>query len=111
MSAKVAVIIGTAERAKAEAGLMYAVNAVKYGWLDDVQLFFFGPSEKLLLQDEDLQEYLREFGRQGRTATACRFLANREGTGDALAGLGLEVAYVGEMISNLIKDGYTPLVW
>jgi hypothetical protein len=111
MSARVAVIIGTGERDKAEAGLMYAVNAVKCGWLDDVQLFFFGPSEALLLQDEDLQEYLREFGRLGRSATACRFLADREGTSGDLTGLGLEVSYVGEKISELIKAGYTPLVW
>lgn len=111
MSDKVVVIIGTAERDKAEAGLMYAVNATKYGWLADVKLFFFGPAEELLLVDEDLQELLREFQRQDKTPVACKFLADRNGSDEALSGLGLEVAYVGEMISSLIKDGYTPMVW
>ncbi len=33
------------------------------------------------------------------------------GTGEHLAELGLDVSYVGEMISNLIKDGCQPMVW
>ncbi len=111
MSHKVVVIIGTAELAKAEAGLMYAVNATKYQWLDDVKLILFGPSEDLLLRDEDLQELLREFHRYEKTAVACKFLADREGSDAGLKDLGLDVSYVGEMISNLIKEGYTPMVW
>ena len=35
MNDKVLVIIGTAERAKAQAGAMYAVNALEYDWLAD----------------------------------------------------------------------------
>lgn len=111
MSAKVLVIIGTAERAKAQTGMMYAVNTAKYGWLDDVKLIFFGPSENLLLEDEDMQELLREFHRHEKTAVACKFLADRDGTDAGLNDLGVDVSYVGEMISQLIKDGYTPMVW
>ncbi len=111
MSDKVVVIIGTGERAKAETGLMYAVNAARYGWLDDVKLVFFGPAQALLPADEDLQELLRQFQHDQQTAVACRFLADRDGISDDLSGLGLEVAYVGEMISKLIRDGYTPMVW
>ena len=111
MRHKVVVIIGTAELAKAEAGLMYAVNATKYGWLDDVKLFFFGPAEELLLTDEDLQELLREYHRHEKTAVACKFLADREGSGADLTAMGLDVSYVGEKISQLIKDDYIPMVW
>lgn len=111
MSDKVVVIVGTAERAKAEAGLMYAVNATKYGWLAEAKVIFFGPAEQLLLEDEDLQELLREYQRHEKTAVACKFLADREQTTVPLTAMGVEVAYVGEMISNLIKEGYTPMVW
>ncbi len=111
MSDKVVVIIGTAERAKAETGLMYAVNATKYGWMAETKLIFFGPAEHLLLEDADLQELLREYQRHDKTAVACKFLADRENTAAPLADLGVEVAFVGEMISNLIKAGYTPMVW
>ncbi len=111
MADRVVVIIGTTETAKAEAGVMYAVNSLKHKWLTDVRLFFFGPSESLLLQDEDLQELVREFHRQGGAAVACRFLGDREGTSAGLRDLGVEVAYVGEPISALIREGYVPMVW
>ena len=111
MNNRLVVIIGTREPAKAEAGLMYATNALKHGWMEDVQLFFFGPAEDLLLEDPDLQEMLREFHRQDRQAVACRFLSDRQGTSEGLAVLGLDVSYVGSQISDLIKDGYLPMVW
>ena len=111
MSAKVVMIIATGERAKARTGMMYAVNTAKYEWMDEVKLIFFGPAESLLLEDEDMQELLREFQRQRMTAVACKYLADREGTDAALSELGVEVSYVGEMISQLIRDGYTPMVW
>ena len=111
MSDRIVVIIGTGEAGKALAGAMYAVNSLKYGWMGDVKLFFFGPAEKLLLDDPDLQELVREFQRQERTPIACKFIAEHEGTDTDLAELGVAVEYVGEQISNLIKDGYTPLVW
>ena len=111
MADRVVVIIATGEPAKAEAGLMYAVNSLRHKWLADVRLFFFGPAEGLLLQDADLQELVMEYHRQGGTAVACRFLGDREGTSDGLGDLGVEVAYVGEPISALIKDGYVPMVW
>ena len=111
MNDRIVVIIGTGELGKAQAGAMYAVNSLKYDWMQDVKLFFFGPAEKLLLEDPDLQELVREFQRQDRTPVACRFIAEREGADTGLAELGVKVEYVGEQISNLIKDGYTPLVW
>jgi hypothetical protein len=111
MNDRLAVIIGTGETAKAQTGLMYATNALKHGWMSDVKLFFFGPAEDLLLEDPDLQEMLLEFQRQDQTAVACRFLSDREGTSEGLAELGVQVSYVGSMISDLIKDGYVPMAW
>ena len=111
MADKVLVVVGTAERAKAQAGTMYAVNALKHGWMEDVRLMFFGPAETLLLDDEDLQELVREYQRHEGTPVACKFLADREGTSSSLAELGLDVAYVGPLISELIRDGYAPMVW
>jgi len=33
MNSRIVVIIATADPAKAEAGMMYAVNSLKYGWI------------------------------------------------------------------------------
>jgi len=111
MNDRIVVIIGTGERDKALTGAMYAVNCLKHGWMRDVRLFLFGPSERLLLEDPDLQEMMREYRRLEGTPIACRFIADREGTGAGLTALGVDVEYVGSLISDLIKDGYTPLVW
>lgn len=111
MNSRILVIIATADPVKAEAGMMYAVNSLKYEWMDDVKLVFFGPAEKALLADPDMQELLLEFHRQDRTAVACRFLAERDGHDTGLNDLGLDVQYVGSLISGYIKDGYTPMVW
>lgn len=111
MSDRIIAIISSAEPGKARTGAMYAVNALKYGWLEDVKLYFFGPAEALLLKDTELQQLLREYQQMEETAVACRFIAEREGTGEQIAGLGVQVEYVGKMISDLIKEGYTPMVW
>ncbi len=111
MNDRLLVIIGTAERAKAHAGAMYAVNALKYEWMRDVKLYFFGPAEGLLLEDEDLQVLLHDYQQLKGEPVACRFLADRDGQADGLKDLGVQVEYVGTLISDLIKEGYVPMVW
>jgi len=111
MNEKLVVIISTSEAEKARTGAMYAVNALKHGWMEEVKLFFFGPAEELLLEDQELQQLLREYQSMDETAVACRFIAERDRTDKKIAALGVQVEYVGEMISDLIKDGYLPMVW
>jgi hypothetical protein len=108
---RIAVIIGTGEPGKARAGAMYAVNALAHGWMSDVKLFLFGPAEQLLLEDADFEDLIRQFMARERTPVACRFLADRDGQSAALAKLGVDVQYVGPLISEAIRDGYIPLVW
>ncbi|HKK04605.1 MAG: hypothetical protein P8009_03055 [Gammaproteobacteria bacterium] len=120
MSDKLLVIISTGEAAKARAGAMYAVNALKHAWLDDVKLYFFGPAEALLLEDVPLQQYVQEYRKLEGTPRACKFLADRVqpddedldiGISDNIAALGVDVEYVGKPMADLIKQGYVPMVW
>jgi len=112
MSDKVMVIIGTAEVEKACAGAMYALNALKHRWLSDVKLLLFGPAEQLVLDNEDFQDLVRQYmDTDGAAPVACKFLADRDGQTDRLDALGLDVQYVGPLISDAIKDGYVPMVW
>lgn len=111
MSNRMVIIISTGDSEKARTGLMYAVNARKQGWMEDVRLFLFGPSERLYLRDKYLQELVGEFQELRGRAIACRTLAERDGIGDRLSERGIQVEYVGEAISALIREGYMPLVW
>jgi len=105
------VIIATSDPAKAQTAAMYATNALKYKWMQDVRLILFGPAENLILEDEDFQDQVIQYRAQEQQPVACKFLSDRDGTSKRLDALGIQVEYVGEMISDLIKDGYKPMVW
>ncbi len=110
MSDKLLIMIATGEKKKALAGLLYAVNAIKHKWIPEVRVIFFGPSEALLVEDDDVQvwaEKLKEY----QVPLACKFISDRDGVSDALEGLGIDVEFVGTMVSDLIKEGYTPMVF
>jgi len=110
MSSKLLVIIASGDREKVLTGLMYAKNTIKYGWIDDVQVMFFGPSENLLVSDTDVTSSAAELAGLGQPI-ACKFLSDRDGISKRIEGLGIAVDYVGAIIADLIRDGYTPMVW
>ena len=110
MSSKVMVIISTAEKAKALTGIMYAVNAQKHKWVDDIKVIFFGPFENLLCEDEDVIKAASNL-LDYETPIACKFLSDRDGISDKLEKLGVNVDYVGTIISGFIEEGYAPMVF
>ena len=80
MASKILVIISTAEKEKALTGIMYAVNAQKNGWVDEVRVVFFGPFENLVCEDEEVAqeaEVLRQA--PGILRHAAEREANRQG--------------------------------
>ncbi len=110
MTSKILVIISTAEKDKALTGIMYAVNAQKNKWIEDVKVIFFGPFENLICQDEEVvtaASRLLDY----ETPIACKFLSDRDGISEKLDELGFNVEYVGSIISDNIKEGYVPLVF
>ena len=111
MNEKLLVIISTSEVEKARTGVLYTINAKRNEWINDIKLIFFGPSEKLLLEDDVIKQYVEEFILMEEKVVACKFIADRGKVNEKLTSLGVEVEYVGEMISNYIKNGYIPMVW
>lgn len=110
MGSKLLVIIATSEKEKALTGLMYARNAMKQSWLEDVKVVFFGPSERLIVQDEQVADEVKDIALLGETF-ACKSISDMEGFSEEVEKLGVKVEYVGSIISNLIKEGYLPMVW
>ena len=110
MSSKLLVIIATADREKALAGLMYARNVLKNKWLDDIKVVFFGPSEKLAAFDDEIIWFIKEITDKG-DCFACKAISDKGGMSDKLREAGVEVEYVGTIVSNAIEEGYLPMVW
>ncbi len=106
MSSKVIIILGSSDIEKLKSALVYGKNAIKYGWLDDVKFFVFGGAEKSMLNDNELIEDVKSV-----KAIACKFFAKEENIYEKFKELGINAEYIGEEISNLIKEGYTPMVF
>jgi hypothetical protein len=110
MADKVFVIIASENRAKIlEPGLLYPFNAATKGWMEEVRIIFFGPAEKVVADDPEIQERVRDALDAGISVLACKKCADQQGLTEALLALGIEVIYVGEPISRLLKDGWASL--
>ena len=110
MSSKLLVIIATGENEKALTGLMYASRSLSEGWMDEVKVVFFGPSERLLVQDEQIAQTAKQMS-EVEKPMACKFISDRDGISEKIEALGVKVDYVGTVISDFIKDGYVPMVF
>lgn len=110
MGDKALVIISTGEGEKALTGLMWAQNALRYGWMADVKVIFFGPAQNLVLEDDRVREMATAIA-ESEKPVFCRYLSDRDGNSDRLKDIGMEVKYVGPIISDLIKEGYAPMVF
>ena len=110
MSSKLLVIIATGENEKALTGLMYAGRTLSEGWMDKVKVIFFGPSERLLVEDKQIAQAAKEMSNVEKPI-ACKFISDRDGISEQIEDCGVKVDYVGTIISDLIKDGYVPMVF
>jgi hypothetical protein len=99
-----AIIASTAEKDKALTGIMYAVNAQKNEWVDDLKVIFFGPFENLVCEDDQVAQAASRL-LDYETPIACKFLSDRAGFSHNLEKMGINVDYVGSLISGCIEEG------
>lgn len=83
---------------------MYTYNAKKQSWWKDITLLVWGPSAKLLSEDEELQDYVKKMGEIGVNLLACKGCADLYGVTDNLTELGITVKYTGTDLTNFIKE-------
>ncbi len=83
---------------------MYTLNSKKYNWWDDITLVVWGPSARLLTEDKELQDYMKQIIDAGIVVKACKGCSDQYGVSEKLEQLGIEVKYMGE-ITNYIKEG------
>jgi hypothetical protein len=84
---------------------MYAFNAQKNGWWDQVTLLVWGPSAKLSSKDKEIQASLKRMQDQGVELLACKGCADQYGVSSKLEELGIEVKYTGTYLTDFIKSG------
>ncbi|PLX69247.1 MAG: DsrE family protein [Denitrovibrio sp.] len=84
---------------------MYTLNAKCRDWWDEVHLIIWGPSAKLLSEDQALQDKVKEMMSAGVNVSACRENADIYNVSDDLANLGIDVKYMAEPVTMMLKNG------
>ena len=90
---------------------MYSHNAKRRGWFDEVHLIVWGPSDKLLVENKELQDELKAMQKSGVVVEACLACAKNYGVVDALNRLGIDVKFMGEPLSDRLKGGWKVLTF
>ena len=83
---------------------MYTLNAKARGWWDHVALIVWGPSSRLLAENEALQAEVQAMGEAGVELLACKACADSYGVSEALEALGIEVKYMGVPLTEMLKS-------
>ena len=82
---------------------MYTYNAKLRGWWDDIIFIVWGPSEKLLAEDKELQNYLKKMLETGIVVEACKACSDMYGVSDQLEKLGVDVKFMGVPLTDYLK--------
>jgi hypothetical protein len=102
---KLVIIWSSADREVAlKMVFMYTANSKKFGWWDDITLVVWGPSAKLLAEDQELQEHIKNMIDRGIVVKACKLCADSYGVSGKLETLGITVKYM-EELTDYIKEG------
>ena len=94
-----------------QVGLVYPLNAAKRKWMDEVKVIFFGPSETLLAYDQEIQARVKEVEQAGIEVIACKACSDKLGVTDPIEKAGFKVVYVGQIMSQLLRDGWASLTF
>ena len=90
---------------------MYAQNAKRQKWFDEVRLIVWGPSARLLAADKNLQAAVKAMAKDGVILEACVSCADMYGVSDQLRALGIDVKGMGQPLSDRLKQGWKVLTF
>ena len=90
---------------------MYTHNAKKRGWFGVVHLVVWGPSAKLLTENQELQAEIKAMQQSGVVVEACVACANNYGVADALKSIGIDVKPMGAPLSDRLKGPWKVLTF
>ncbi len=84
---------------------MYTLNAKLKQWWENVTLIVWGPSSKLLCEDEELQNYVARMKEAGIVLEACITCADMYGVSESLTRMGIDVKRMGPPLTEYLKEG------
>lgn len=88
---------------------MYAHNAKLLGWWDEVTMIIWGASTKLAGENKQVQNKLKEMVDSGVKIEACKACADQLDASEVLESVGVDVKYMGEPLTKILKESGTLL--
>ncbi len=94
-----------------ELSFPYAYNSKKQGWMDQVRVILWGPTEKIAAENRDFQEQIRLLMDAKVEVIACKACSDNFGVSEELEKIGINVQYVGTLVTEMLKDGWYQLTF
>ena len=90
---------------------MYAYNARRAKWFNEVTLVIWGPSAKFAAENEEVQKELARMKEAGVKIEACIACAQMFGVDAKLRQLGYDVKAMGPVLTDYLKQNYKVLTF
>ncbi len=90
---------------------MYTKNSKLRGYYDQVRLVLWGPSAKLIAEDEELQDELEKLKEAGVELKACKVCTDMHGVTEKVTALGFDAILMGAPLTEMLKTGWKVLTF
>ncbi len=84
--------------------LMYGTASANRSWYDEVHIIIWGDTARLVAENKDIQLSIEIAKNNGVKFTACMACASQLGVIDKLQNLNIDLKYMGERLTEIIKD-------
>ncbi len=97
-------------RIMTDVAFMYARNAIKNGWMSEVIVILWGPSQRTLVGALELKAEAMSLNEiENISVWACKECSDNYQITEKLENLDVTVKYIGEDVSNMLKEGWCQL--
>jgi hypothetical protein len=86
--------------------LLYSSVILPRGYWDEAHLMVWGPSARLLVENQELQQMLKTVQDTGVQTTVCVVCSDEYGVTDKLKELGVEAIHTGEFLTEALQSDY-----
>lgn len=83
---------------------LYAHNAKKLGWVDEVEVLIWGASQELISKDEEVASKVKAMVKDGVKVIACQKCAENLGIVEELKSCDMQIYYTGELLSSWLTQ-------
>jgi hypothetical protein len=107
MKNKLLIIWSTEEKEVAKKMvLLYSGVILPRSYWDEAILMVWGPSARLLSQDKELQDKIKEVAKTGVKVQACVVCTDDYGVSEELKNIGVELIHTGEMLTEALQSDW-----